>query len=317
MKIAILDDYQNVVKDLDCFSLLKDYDVIILNETIKDTELLAQKLKDINILVLIRERTVISKELLEKLPNLKLISQTGKLSSNIDLKACEDLGIKVVDGIGSSIAPSELCWALIMNSSRHLYDYISNFQKNIWQNSSYKGLGKSLHGQTLGIWGYGKIGQKIASYGKVFGMNILVWGSAESRAKAIEDGFSASASKKEFFSTCDIVSIHLKLSEKSKYCVTKQDLNLLKEGSIFVNISRAQLVEENALYEVYSVNKNKFAAIDVFEEEPCLPENTPLLTLPNILATPHLGYVEKANYEIYFKSAFENINFVINNQIGV
>lgn len=307
MKIAILDDYQDVVKDLDCFSLLKEFDVTILNETITDTTLLSEKLNDINILVLIRERTVITKELLEKLPNLKLISQTGRLSSNIDLKSCEEFGIKVVDGIGSPIAPSELCWALIMNSSRHLYDYVANFQNNIWQSSSYKGLGKSLHGQTLGIWGYGKIGQRIISYAKAFGMNIVVWGSEESRKKALEDGFKVSSSKQEFFSTCDIISIHLKLSEKSKYCVTKQDLKLMKDGSIFVNISRAQLVEENALYEVYSANKNKFVALDVFEEEPCLPENTPLLTLPNIFATPHLGYVEKSNYDVYFKAAFENV----------
>ncbi|QKF81722.1 D-2-hydroxyacid dehydrogenase family protein [Halarcobacter ebronensis] len=307
MKIAILDDYQDVVKDLDCFSLLNAYDVTILNETFKDINLLAEKLKDISILVLIRERTIINKELLEKLPKLKLICQTGRLSSNIDLKACEEFGIKVVDGIGSPIAPSELCWALIMNSSRHLYDYISNFQNNIWQNSSYKGLGKSLYGQTLGIWGYGKIGQRVASYAKVFGMNITIWGSEESRKKALEDGFGASHSKEEFFSSCDIISINLKLSDKSRYCVTKQDLELMKDGSIFVNISRADLVEHNALFEVYSTNKNKFAALDVFEDEPILPKNEPLLTLPNILATPHLGYVEKANYEIYFKVAFEKI----------
>jgi D-3-phosphoglycerate dehydrogenase len=144
-------------------------------------------------------------------------------------------------------------------------------------------------------------------------MKIKVWGSEESRNKAIEDGFEASLSKEEFFSTCDIVSINLKLSEKSKYCVKKQDLELLKDGSIFVNISRAQLVEKNALYEVYSKNKNKFLAIDVFESEPCLPKNLPLLNLPNVLATPHLGYVEKQNYEIYFKAAFENVVDYIRN----
>lgn len=307
MKIAILDDYQDVVKNLNCFSILKDFDVTVLNETITDEDLLAKKLINIDVLVLIRERTVITKTLLEKLPNLRLISQTGRLSSNIDLKACEEFGVKVVDGIGSPIAPAELCWSLIMMASRNLYDYVSNFQNNSWQDSSYKGLGKSLYGQTLGIWGYGKIGQKIASYGKVFGMNIKVWGSEESRQKALEDGFEASSSKEEFFSTCDIVSINLKLSDRSKYCVTKQDLEFMKDGSIFVNISRAQLVEEDALYEVYSKNKNKFLAIDVFETEPCLPQSTPLLKLPNVLATPHLGYVEKANYEIYFKAAFENV----------
>ncbi len=313
MKIAILDDYQDVVKDLKAFSLLSDFDVTVLNETITDENLLANKLIDIDILVLIRERTLITKTLLEKLPNLKLISQTGRLSSNIDLKACDDFGVKVVDGIGSPIAPAELCWSLIMMASRHLYDYISNFKNDNWQNSTYKGLGKSLHGQTLGIWGYGKIGQRIATYANVFGMKITVWGSEESRNKAIEDGFEASLSKEEFFSTCDIVSINLKLSEKSKYCVKKQDLELLKDGSIFVNISRAQLVEKNALYEVYSKNKNKFLAIDVFESEPCLPKNLPLLNLPNVLATPHLGYVEKQNYEIYFKAAFENVVDYIKN----
>jgi D-3-phosphoglycerate dehydrogenase / 2-oxoglutarate reductase len=307
MKIAVLDDYQDVVKQLDCFELLKEHDVKVFNKTYLDVEELAIRLKDIEAIVLIRERTKISEELLSKLPKLKLISQTGKVSNHIDVQICKKYGVDVVEGIGSPIAPAEFCWSIIMSATRNLPEYIENLQKNIWQCSNHLGLGRTLNGLTLGIWGYGKIGQKIAKYAKAFDMNVLVWGSEPSRQKALDDGYNSANSKEEFFSSSDVLSLHLRLNDKTRECVTKKDLELMKEDSLFVNVSRAELVEKDALYEELSQNRTKRAAVDVYESEPAIVEFEPLISLSNVLCTPHLGYVEKNSYELYFKVAFENI----------
>lgn len=306
MKIAILDDYQNVVKDLACFHILKEHDVIVLNETIKDPEVLAEKIADVEALVLIRERTEITEALLSKLPNLKLISQTGKISNHINPNLCHQYGVDIAEGKGSPIAPSELCWSLIMASYRHIPSYVSQLSQGIWQQSGL-GLGQTLHGKTLGIWGYGKIGQRIAQYAQAFGMDVLVWGSESSRTKAIEHGFDAAESKRSFFESTDIVSLHLRLNDATREIVKRSDLSAMKSGSLFVNISRAELVEKGALLAELTCEPSKFAALDVFENEPATPENEPLIALPNVLATPHLGYVEQGSYELYFKIAFENV----------
>lgn len=307
MKIVVLDDYQDVVKNLKCFSLLSAHDVQVLTTTYSNREELVEKLADVEALVLIRERTEINASLLSKLPTLKLISQTGKVSNHINLVACAKHHVLVAEGVGSPIAPAELCWALILSASRHIPQYAMNLSNGIWQSSKTLGLGRSLNGQTLGIWGYGNIGRRIAQFGKAFGMNVVVWGSEASRMKAKEDGFSAAQSKLAFFSSCDILSLHLKLNDATKNCVTKFDLEVMKPDSLFVNISRAELVQSNALYEVLKQNPTKRAAIDVFNNEPATIENEPLLSLPNALCTPHLGYVEQNNYELYFRIAFENI----------
>lgn len=307
MKIFILDDYQDVVKNLKCFSLLHEHDVHVLSTSYDHSDALATHIKDAEALVLIRERTHIDAHFLSKLPHLKLISQTGKVSNHIDISACTERHILVADGKGSPIAPSELCWALIMAASRHIPEYTKQLSNGIWQSSSNLGLGRSLHGLTLGIWGYGNIGRRIAQFGKVFGMNIVVWGSESSRMKASEDGFCAAESKSAFFASCDVLSLHLKLNDETKNCVTKADLEMMKSDSLFVNISRAELVESGALYEVMKQNPTKRAALDVFEVEPATLKNEPLLSLGNVLCTPHLGYVEQNNYEQYFKVAFENI----------
>ena len=307
MKIAVLDDYQDVVKNLECFTLLSDHQVDVFTATFTDAGLLAEKLIDFDVLVLIRERTQISEALLSKLPNLKLISQTGKISNHLDVDLCAKYGVSVAQGIGSAVAPSELCWALIMAASRNIPEYVANLSLCQWQQSGALGLGRALHGLTLGIWGYGKIGQRIAQYAKAFGLTVLVWGSESSRRSAQEHGFIAVTTKAEFFSSSDIVSMHLRLNDTTNGCVTAADLASMKSDSLFVNISRSELVETNALYREMQENITKRAAIDVFSVEPATPENVPILLLPNVLCSPHLGYVEQGSYALYFKVAFENV----------
>ncbi|MFM2642505.1 D-2-hydroxyacid dehydrogenase family protein [Vibrio chagasii] len=306
MKIAILDDYQNAVKSLECYRKLEQHDVTVFTETYPENEL-ALKLYDFEALVLIRERTEITESLLSKLPNLKVISQTGKVSNHIDPQLCERFGLKVLEGRGSPVAPSELCWALIMAASRHIPTYASNLKQNQWQDSGALGLGRTLRGLKLGIWGYGKIGRCIAQYAKAFGMDVMVWGSQKSREQAQADGFEAAATKQAFFERVDVLSLHLRLNSVTKGCVTANDLSVMKPDSLFVNISRAELVEPNALFNELTKVPSKRAAIDVFEVEPATPETEPLLSLPNVTATPHLGYVEQNSYELYFDIAFDNI----------
>lgn len=306
MKIAILDDYQNAVKSLACYRKLEDHDVTVFTKTYPENELVL-KLYDFEVLVLIRERTEITESLLSKLPNLKVISQTGKVSNHIDPQLCERFGVKVLEGRGSPVAPSELCWGLIMAASRHIPTYASKLKQNQWQSSGALGLGRTLRGLKLGIWGYGKIGRCIAQYAKAFGMDVMVWGSQNSREQAQADGFEAAATKQAFFESVDVLSLHLRLNSVTKGCVTANDLNVMKPDSLFVNISRAELVEPNALFDELTKVPSKRAAIDVFDIEPATPDNEPLLSLPNVTATPHLGYVEQNSYELYFDIAFDNI----------
>jgi len=306
MKIAILDDYQNVVQDLECFDLLGDHEVKVLNQTYSESKL-AEKLADVEALVLIRERTHITESLLKKLPKLKVISQTGKVSNHIDVTLCQRYGVQVIEGVGSPVAPSELTWALLMSAIRHIPSYSDNLRENIWQSSGNMGLGRTLNGLTLGIWGYGKIGKRIAQYAKVFDMQVLVWGSQSSRDQAVLDGFTAAESKQDFFTQADVITLHLRLNEATRNCVTANDLALMKDNALFVNTSRSELVEKNALFEALRHHPKRQAAIDVFDHEPASLEQEPLLTLENVTATPHIGYVEKNSYELYFRTAFENL----------
>ncbi|ENM5913415.1 D-2-hydroxyacid dehydrogenase family protein [Vibrio mimicus] len=307
MKIAILDDFQNVVIGLNAFQCLQGHDVTVFNDSLSDEAVLIERLKPFEALVLIRERTQITENLLANLPNLKLISQTGKVSNHIDVPLCERYGVTVLEGIGSPVAPAELCWGLILAASRHLPNYVQQLQAGNWQQNGGLGLGRTLSGRTLGIWGLGKIGQRIAQFGHVFGMQVLVWGSEASRQKALELGYQAAAYKTEFFAKADVLSLHLRLNDSTRGIVTKQDLLSMKTDSLFVNTSRAELVESAALYQVMHANPTRQAAVDVYEDEPALPSNEPLLSLPNVLCAPHLGYVEKNSYEIYFQAAFENV----------
>jgi D-3-phosphoglycerate dehydrogenase len=307
MKIAILDDYQNTIKKLDCYSLLDGQDVLILNTTEKNPKILSEKLKDIEILVLTRERTIINEDLLSKLPKLKLISQTGKISNHLDLKACTKHKVAVAEGLGSPIAPSELAWALIMNTVRQIPNAIEGMKRGKWQVN----IGSTVHGKVLGIWGYGKIGKRIANYAKAFGAQVMVWGSQESRENAVNDGFEIARTKAEFFKNADIISLHLRLNEHTFEMIKESDLSLMKPSGVIINTSRAELIEKGALLKCLKIGRPGFAGIDVYEEEPVYDVDFELLKMPNVVCTPHIGYVERNGYELYFGKAFENvINFI-------
>jgi len=320
MNIIILDDYQDAVRKLKCAALLEPYQAKVFTNTVKGIGQLSVRLRDADVLVTIRERTQFPRALLEKLPRLKLISQTGRVGSHIDVEACTRLGIAVAEGVGSPIAPAELTWALIMASMRRLPQYIGNLKHGAWQQSGLKSgamppnfaLGMVLRGKTLGIWGYGKIGRLIAGYGRAFGMRVLVWGSEPSRQRAAADGHEAAASKTEFFSSVDVLTLHLKLTDATRGIVGFDDLALMKPTSLLVNTSRAELVAENALVAALNRGRPGMAAIDVFDSEPIL-QGHPLLRLENAICTPHIGYVEQDSYELYFGAAFENVlNFIRN-----
>jgi D-3-phosphoglycerate dehydrogenase len=310
MKIAILDDYQDCVRQLDCFSMLQEHEVKVFTNGARGVGQLAIRLADFDALVLIRERTALSRTLLEKLPRLKLIAQTGKVSGHIDLAAAAARNIVITEGIGDATAPAELTWALIMAAMRKLPQYVSNLKDGLWQIASTSPtrntLGTVLKGRTLGIFGYGRIGRMVAAYGKAFGMNVLVWGRDASRAAAVQDGYQAAASKEEFFSTVDVISMHLRLNDATRGIVTADDLAQMKTSALFVNTSRAELVATDALQTALEQGRPGFAALDVYESEPLIL-TSPLLKMENVLASPHLGYVEKDSYEIYFRSAFQNI----------
>ncbi|OON59247.1 3-phosphoglycerate dehydrogenase [Massilia sp. KIM] len=310
MKIAILDDYQDAVRGLDCFRLLDGHEVKVFNNSTRGLGQLAIRLAPYDALVLIRERTTFPRALLAKLPNLKLISQTGKVSGHVDVAAATELGIAIAEGIGSPVAPAELTWALIMASSRKIVPYANNLKEGLWQtasiNPALNGLGRSLRGRVLALWGYGKIGKLMAGYGRAFGMRVLVWGSENSRQAALADGFEAAASRAALFEQADVLSLHLRLAEGTRGIVNAEDLARMKPDALFVNTSRAELVAEGALEEALRKGRPGYAALDVFTSEP-LAADAELLRIPTVLATPHLGYVEKDSYEIYFQIAFENV----------
>ncbi|MGQ7883170.1 D-2-hydroxyacid dehydrogenase family protein, partial [Burkholderia pseudomallei] len=314
MKIAILDDYQDAVRKLNCFEMLADHEVKIFNNTVRGLGQLASRLAEVEALVLIRERTHITSQLLGKLPHLRMISQTGRVSTHIDLEACTERGIAVLEGTGSPTAPAELTWALIMAAQRRIPQYVANLKQGAWQQSGLKtsamppnfGLGQVLRGQTLGIWGYGKVGRLVAGYGKAFGMNVLIWGREHSLEAARADGFEAAESREAFFEQADVLSLHLRLHDDTRGVVKLDDLLRMKPTSLLVNTSRAELLEENALVSALARNRPGMVAIDVYESEPIL-QGYSLLRMENVICTPHIGYVERESYELYFSAAFRNI----------
>lgn len=325
MNIIILDDYQDAVRKLQCATKLDGLSAKVFTNTVKGSGQLAIRLRDAEALVLIRERTHLNKALLEKLPKLRLICQTGRVGPHIDIETCTRMGIAVAEGVGSPVAPAELTWALVMAAMRRLPQYIGNLKHGAWQQAGLKslsmptnfGVGMVLHGKTLGIWGYGRIGQLVAGYGKAFGMRVQVWGSEASRLKAQADGYEAAASKEELFESSDVLSLHLRLVPETAGIVKQEDLARMKPTSLLVNTSRAELIDDNAL--VHGLNRGRpgMAAVDVFESEPIL-QGHPLLRLENAVCTPHIGYVEQDNYELYFSAAFDNLlNFVNGNPTNI
>lgn len=310
MKIAVLDDYQNAAAALKSMQILQGHDVKVFNNTTRGLGQLAIRLAPFDALVLIRERTSLNRALLSRLPNLKLISQTGKLSGHVDVAAATELGIAIAEGVGSPTAPAELTWALIMAAARKLVPYANNLKDGLWQTASINpqlnGLGVVLQGRTLGIWGYGKIGQLVAGYGRAFGMHVVVWGSEASRNRAVADGHTAAPSRDAFFAEADVLSLHLRLNDATRGIVTADDLARMQPTALFVNTSRAELVAPDALEQALTRGRPGYAALDVFMSEP-LAADAPLLRIPTVLATPHLGYVEQDSYELYFHHAFQNI----------
>lgn len=314
MNIVILDDYQDAVRKLSCATKLEAFNAKVYTNTVKGLGQLAIRLKDADIIVLIRERTGLNRALIEKLPRLKLIAQTGRIGAHVDIPACTERGVAVAEGVGSPIAPAELTWALVMAASRRLPQYIGNLKHGAWQQSGLKaasmppnfGLGAVLRGKTLGIWSYGKIGQIVAGYGRAFGMRVMVWGGEASRAQALRDGLEIATSRQAFFAESDVLSLHLRLSDENRHSITLDDLTRMKPTALFVNTSRAELLEPDALIAALNRGRPGLAAIDVFETEPPLQGHA-LLRLENCICTPHIGYVEQESYELYFNAAFDNV----------
>lgn len=302
MRILIPDDYQHAVASLSCLPKLDGHDVDILGDLAREPD--AQRhLAEAEGLVLIRERTRIDAAFLEKTPRLRCISQTGKIAGHLDLPACTAAGVVVLEGVGSPIAPAELTWALIMAARRQLVEAARDLREGRWQTT----LGDCLHGQTLGIWSYGKIGRLIARYGKAFGMEVAVWGGDESRARAAADGFRLFGSRQALFEESDVLTLHLRLAPATAGMIGPDDLARMKPGALLVNTSRSGLIATGALEAALARGRPGHAALDVFDEEPIYDPHHPLLALPNVLCTPHLGYVERNSYELYFSKAFENI----------
>jgi D-3-phosphoglycerate dehydrogenase len=303
MRIIIPDDYQDAVRGLACFAKLAGHSVTVYTDTAKEIDALAERFREADALVLIRERTRITEALLERLPRLKLISQTGKGTAHIDLAACARRGVVVTAGTGSPYAPAELTWALVLAALRHVPYEVARLRAGHWQST----LGTGLHGRTLGIWGYGKIGTLVARYGRAFGMDVRVWGREGSLSRARSDGYDLAAGREELFERSDVLSLHLKLSAETRGIVTASDLARMRPDALLVNTSRAELIAPGALEAGLRAGRPGFAAVDVYKEEPVLGAAHPLLALDNAVCTPHLGYVERDGYESYFGQAFDQV----------
>jgi len=305
MKVTILDDYFDTLRTLACFQKLKDHDVRILNDHVQDVDQLAERLKDTEVLVLIRERTKIQAPLLERLNKLKLISQRS-VYPHIDIDACTRLGVIVSSSQHAGTpcyAAAELTWGLILAAMRQIPQQMASLKAGSWQ----IGVGDTLRGKTLGIFGYGRIGSVVAGYGKAFGMKVLVWSNEASRERARADGYAAARSKEAFFEECDVISLHLRLYTATRGIVTAADLALMKPTALLVNTSRAPLIEPGTLVRALQMGRPGMAAVDVFEQEPVVDIGHPLLGMKNVVCTPHIGYVTRDEYEVQFAEIFDQI----------
>jgi D-3-phosphoglycerate dehydrogenase / 2-oxoglutarate reductase len=312
VKISILDDYHDTLRGLPCFQKLAGHDVEIWNDHTDDLDTLAHRLKDTEALVLIRERTKIRAPLLERLPKLRLISQRS-VYPHIDIDACTRLGVIVSSNLHAgtpSYATAELTWGLILSAMRQIPQQMAALKSGKWQ----VGVGNSLREKTLGIFGYGRIGQVVAGYGVAFGMNVTVWSSEDSRDRARSHGHEAAASKEAFFEECDVISLHLRLVDQTRGIVTASDLARMKPTALIVNTSRAQLIEPGALVRALQAGRPGMAAVDVFEEEPVLDTHHPLLGIGNAVVTPHIGYVTREEYEVQFSDIFDQITAYVSGQ---
>ena len=305
MNIAILDDYFNTVPKLPAFRKLAGHRVKVWNDHVQETDALAARLKDAEALVLIRERTQIRAPLLDKLPKLKLISQRS-VYPHIDIDACTKKGVVVCSNMHQgtpSYPTAEMTWALILAAARDLPQQVAALKAGRWQ----IGVGSTVRGKTLGIFGYGRIGAEVAKVGRAFGMRVLVWAREDTRKKAAADGYAVAPSREAFFSDCDVLSLHMRLVDATRGIVKREDLARMKPTAIFVNTSRAPLVEKGALEDALKAGRPGKAAVDVYDEEPVVGGNHPLLKMDNVICSPHLGYVTREEYELQFTDIFDQI----------
>jgi D-3-phosphoglycerate dehydrogenase / 2-oxoglutarate reductase len=305
MKITILDDYHDTLRTLECFKKLEGHEVTIWNDHIQDVDALADRLCETEALVLFRERTKIQAPLLERLPRLRLISQRS-VYPHIDIAACTQLGIVVSSNLhpdSPSYATAELTWALVLAAVRQIPQQVAAMKEGKWQ----IGVGDTLRGKTLGIFGYGRIGSVVAGYGRAFGMNLLVWAREASLLSAHEDGYPTASSKAEFFERCDVLSLHMRLVDATRGIVTAGDLARMKATALLVNTSRAGLIEPDALVNALRAGRPAMAAVDVYEAEPVLGTAYPMLAMDNVICTPHIGYVTRDEYELQFADIFDQV----------
>jgi D-3-phosphoglycerate dehydrogenase len=305
MKISILDDYHDTLRTLSCFRKLDGHDVTIWNDHVQDVDTLAERLRAAEVLVLFRERTQIRAPLLERLPKLRLISQRS-VYPHIDVDACTRLGIILSSGQHPgtpSYATAELTFALMLAAMRQIPQQMASLKAGRW----LAGVGTTLRGKTLGIYGYGRIGSVVAGYGRAFGMNVLVWARPATLAAAHAAGYAIAPGKETFFAECDVISLHMRLVEATRHIVTAADLARMKPTALLVNTSRAPLVEPDALVDALRAGRPGMAAIDVYEQEPLFDARHPLLTMPNVVCTPHVGYVTRDEYETQFSDIFDQI----------
>lgn len=307
MKVTVLDDYQGVVRTLACFGKLAGHDVTIHDAPAADSESLVSRLADTQALLLIRERTAITHQVLVRLPKLRLISLTGPVP-HVDLMACAELGIIVCSRVvpaRPSYATAELTWGLVLAAWRRIPQEMAHLQDGGWQ--SPQAVGTTLRGKTLGIYGYGRIGALVARYGRAFGMKVVVWGRAGSLARAAADSLQPAANAEEFFASCDVLSLHLPLNDATRGIVGPQQLALMKPTALLVNTSRAGLIERGALAAALVAGHPGLAAVDVFDDEPVFHARDPLLHLPNVVATPHLGYVVREGLEVMLETMIDQV----------
>jgi D-3-phosphoglycerate dehydrogenase len=315
MKIAVIDDYQSAFKKVKAYPKLKDHDVFVYNDTEKDPEELAARLKDADAVVLTQQRSPFPRAVIERLPKLKLISQTGKNAYHIDLQACTARGIVVSAGGGSTPNPTaELTWAIILGGLRHIPEEVQRMKEGRWQAT----VGVGLSGKTLGVYACGRIGSIVAGVGRAFGMKVICWGREGSTTKAREAGYEVPASRAAFFESADIISLHLPLNKDTRGIVTAEDLASMKPTAMIVNTSRGPIIAQGALEKALNEGRPGRAAIDVYDTEPLNDANYPLLKMKNVICTPHLGYVEERVYEAIYGVAIDQIAaFVAGKPINV
>jgi D-3-phosphoglycerate dehydrogenase len=306
MKVAVLDDYFDTIRGLPCFAKLRGHQVTVFNDHIEDVDALAGRLRDFEAVVLIRERTAMRAPLLERLPELRLISQRS-VYPHIDVDACTRLGIVLCSSQHPgtpSYAAAELTWGLVLAAMRQIPAEIESLRAGRWQ----AGVGHTLRGKTLGVFGYGRIGSVVAGYGVAFGMDVLVWSGQDSRVRALADGHAVAADKADLFERSDVLSLHLRLVGATRGIVTADDLAHMRTTALLVNTSRAGLIESGALLEALDEGRPAMAALDVFEQEPLSDPDDPLLNHQGVVCTPHIGYVTHEEYDLQFSEIFDQVN---------